>query len=469
MKLASTPLKVSLYLLITSFIFSCELHQSDIKPQLTEDLKTFATATMLDCSTCTYVVPDRMHIIDGLVLGFKPGDIICLNAAIAYKNLLFRNIVGTAEQPIIIQNCGGTAVLNATGYSFGLKTQNSKFFRITGGTVAGTYGIKIQGGHIGAALGDLSTNFEVDHLEVANSGFAGIMAKTDPSCDPASWRENFTMKNVNFNYNYVHDSGGEGFYVGNSFFMNGVNTDCGVKFPHEIHYLRLYNNIVKNSGWDGIQVGCATVGAKVYGNTIENYGQLNQFNQRNGMQLGEGTGGLCYGNFIKNGNGNGMNILGLGTNVIYNNVIVDTGDMGIFCDERYTPGPGFKFINNTIINAKTDGIRLYAEKVEMNVIINNIIVNPGNCAKYVYPRTAQDAYVYKLSKDLRVDMRNNYFTTDVNELKFIDPITNNYRLVIGSPVIDTGADISSYAIGTDFYKKTRLRGLAYDIGASEYQ
>lgn len=469
MKLASTPLKVSLYFFITSCIFSCELHQSDVQPAIvTEDLKTSATA-IADCSTCTYVVPANTHIIDGLVLGFKPGDVICLNAATAYKNLLFRNIVGTAEQPIIIQNCGGTAVLNATGYSFGLKMQYSKYFKLSGGATANSYGIRIQGGHIGVALGDLSTNFEVDHLEVANSGFAGIMAKTDPSCDPASWRENFTMKNINLNYNYVHDSGGEGFYVGNSFFATGVNTDCGLKFPHEIHYLRLYNNIVKNSGWDGIQVGCATVGAKVYGNSVENYGVLNQFNQRNGMQLGEGTGGLCYGNFIKQGTGNGMNVLGLGTNVIYNNVIVNTGDMGIFCDERYTPGPGFKFINNTIINPKTDGIRLYAEKVEMNAIINNIIVNPGNYTKYVYPKTPNDAYVYKLSKDLRVDMRNNYFTTSLDDLQFTDASLCNYRLLLTSPAIDKGADITTFAIGTDFYKKSRLRGLGYDIGASEYQ
>jgi hypothetical protein len=319
------------------------------------------------------------------------------------------------------------------------------------------------------ALGDLSTNFEVDHVEVQGSGFAGIMAKTDPTCHPATSRENFTMKNINLNYNYVHDSKGEGFYIGNSFYQAGVNTDCGIRYPHEIHYLRLFNNIVKNSGWDGIQVGCATTGTKIYGNIIENYGVQNTYNQRNGMQLGEGTGGLCYGNYIKQGTGNGMNVLGLGTNVIYNNVIVDAGDMGIFCDERYTTGSGFKFLNNTIINPKSDGIRLYAEKVQLNVIVNNVIINPGNYQKYVYPRMPQDAFVYKLSKEVRVDLRNNYFSTSADEAQFADPLSHNYRLTITSCLIDKGIDISSYAIGTDFYKKARLRGVAYDIGASEYQ
>lgn len=469
MKLTLSPLKVIVYCLFTCLSVSCSLQENEVSPTTPDsDIRTHANA-IEDCTTCTYVVPERTHVIDGLLLGIKPGDVICLNAAIAYKNLLFRNIVGSATAPVIIKNCGGTATLTATGLSFGLKTQNSRYFKLTGGTTANTYGIKIIDGHIGVALGDLSTNFEVDHIEVQGSGFAGMMAKTDPTCDPATARENFTMKNISLNSNYVHDTGGEGFYVGNSFFQAGVNTDCGIRYPHEIHYLRLFNNIVKNSGWDGIQVGCATVGAKVYGNTIENYGVTNTYNQRNGMQLGEGTGGLCYGNFIKQGAGNGMNILGTGTNVIYNNIIVAAGDHGIFCDERYTPGSGFKFINNTIINPKSDGIRLYAEKVPMNVVINNVIVNPGNYSKYVYPRTPQDAFLYLLSKDLKVDLRNNFFATDISQIQFADPASNNYRLSLTSCLVDKGLDVSSYAFGTDFYKKTRLRGVAYDIGASEYQ
>lgn len=469
MTFTSRPLRVTLYAVITSLLASCELHQANIEPPLpVTDSRTFA-ASVADCSECTYIVPDRTHVVDGLALGLKPGARICLNAATVYKNLLFKNIIGTPEQPIVIKNCGGTATLTATGYSFGLKTQNSKYFKISGGTTANNYGIRIIGGHIGMALGDLSTNFEIDHVEVAQSGFAGIMAKTDPTCDPATSRENFTMKNVNFNNNYVHDSGGEGFYIGNSFFQAGVNTECGIRYPHEIHYLRLFNNIVKNSGWDGIQVGCATTGAKVYGNTVENYGVLNQYNQRNGIQLGEGTGGLCYGNLIKKGNGNGMNVLGLGTNVIYNNVIVDAGDIGIFCDERYTPGNGFKLINNTIINPKSDGIRLYAELVPLNIVINNIIVNPGNYTKYVYPRTPQDAFIYKLSKDVKLDARNNFFTTSIDEIQFINPLMNDFRLSAISQLVDKGADITSYSFGTDFYKKARLRGFGYDIGAAEYQ
>jgi hypothetical protein len=57
----------------------------------------------------------------------------------------------------------------------------------------------------------------------------------------------------------------------------------------------------------------------------------------------------------------------------------------------------------------------------------------------------------------------------IEDIRFIDPASNNFRLALGSQLIDQGADISSWAIATDFYKKSRFRGLGYDIGAAEYQ
>lgn len=462
----------SLALLLSFFILSqCsdEVQMPDSNQTITKaSLSTTSEIVLTDCASCTYVVPARTHVIDGLALGLKPGSVIGLSSSIAYGHLLFKNIVGTADNPIIIKNCGGTAVINGTGLSFSIKTEYSKYFRITGGNTAMTYGINIIGGSLGITLDRLSTNFEIDHVEIQQVGFAGIMAKTDPSCDDATIRGNFIMKNVYFHDNYIHETGGEGFYVGNSFYENGMNTNCGVRLPHEIHYLKINNNIVRNAGWDGIQVGCATKGTRIYANTVENYGTANVFNQRNGIQIGEGTGGLCYGNLVKNGLGNGLIVMGLGDNYVYNNIIVDAGGFGIFCDERVSPGPGFKFINNTILNPKSDGIRIYADLVPMNVIVNNIIANPGTYASYSYPRSSADAFVYKLSKDVKIDMSNNYFTISVDALRMAQPGTTNFRLSMGSPVIDAGADISQYNILTDFYKKARLKGAGYDIGAVEY-
>jgi hypothetical protein len=440
----------------------------DTAAPVTETDPATSAAAVVSCSTCTYVVPATASVVDGKALGLKPGSVIGLNAAFKYKNLLFRNIVGTATQPIIIKNCGGTVYINATGLSYGIKTENSKFFRITGGNVSKSYGIKVNGGHIGVTLDKLSTNFEVDHVQISKVGFAGVMAKTDPTCDNATIRGNFVMRDISLHDNYVFETGGEGFYIGNSFYETGAKTSCGLRLPHEIHNVKIFNNIVKNSGWEGIQLGCATVGASVYGNSVENYGIANRDAQNNGVQIGAGTGGTFYNNFIKNGTGNGLIVMGIGDNIIHDNIIVGAGGYGIFCDERYTPGPGFKFINNTIVNPKLDGIRIYADLVPMNVIINNIIVNPGSYSSYKYPRTGNDAYVYKLSSNVKVQMSNNYFTRSITAPKFVNAGAFNYRLASGSPAINKGKSISTYNIKNDFYKQLRLKGSAYDIGASEY-
>lgn len=421
----------------------------------------------VDCEDCAYVVPAGMKVIDVKELGLAPGSVIGLNSEITYGTIEFHNMVGTPDKPFIIRNCGGPVKVVATNKWHAIKTGNSKHFRITGGSAPGVYGIHVQGGEMGLKLDGLSTNFEVDHVEISNQSFAGIMAKTDPTCDDATIRANFTMYEVSLHDNYVHDTGGEGFYVGNSFW-DGMDRECGKRLPHEIKGLKIYDNIVNNTGWEAIQVGCAIEGAEIYNNTITNYGTVNRQYQNNGIQIGSGTGGLVYNNLVKNGPGNGLIIMGTGDNVIYNNIIVNAGSNGIFCDERYTPGEGFKFINNTILNPKNDGIRLYAELVPMNTIVNNIIANPGSYNSYQGNRTTDDAFVYLVNSDVNVIMDNNLFVQSVDEVQFVDAAEDNYRLKAASPAINYGKDISKFQIKLDFYQENRLRGFAYDIGASEF-
>src|SRR5690606_37994072 len=123
--------------------------------------------------------------------------------------------------------------------------------------------------------------------------------------------ENFLMEEVYLHHNYIHDTGGEGIYAGHSWF-NGFETNCGVKYPHEIHNIAIHDNIVKNAGWEAIQLGCATEGASIHNNYVENYGTVNKRSQNNGIQLSAGTDGLCYNNVIRKGPGNGLAVFGLG-------------------------------------------------------------------------------------------------------------------------------------------------------------
>jgi len=175
---------------------------------------------------CTYTVRPSQWQVDGAKLA--AGSVLCIPSG-TRGALLLKNLKGTADKPIIIINKGGevtfTAALTA-GYAF--KTQNCQYFKIMGNGAPGIkYGLVVNGGNIGMTMDDLSSDFEIQNVEVRNSGFAGIMAKTDPTCDIATQRGHFTMKNVLLHDNYVHKTGGEGFYVGNSFYAEGVSVACG--------------------------------------------------------------------------------------------------------------------------------------------------------------------------------------------------------------------------------------------------
>jgi hypothetical protein len=463
--------RVACFFIAASVLTQCTETELTSQPVIVKDVPVSAQAVVApqSCEECTYVVPSSTgtQVIDGVTLGIKPGSVICLSAANNYVNILFRNIIGTGAEPIIITNCGGTAYVNGTGKPYTVKTEMSKFFRIKGGT-GSEYGIKLTGGHMGLTLEKLSTNFEVNNIEVYNVGFAGIMAKTDPTCDDATIRGNFVMRNVTLHDNYVHDTGGEAFYIGNSFYETGMTRECGQRLPHTIDGLKIYNNRIDRSGWEAIQVGCAINGAHVFKNRIENYGYANETYQNNGIQFSQGTKAICYRNFIKDGPGMGINVVGHGDALLHDNIIVNTGSYGIFCDERNTRDlPGFQIVNNTIVNPGLDGIRMYNEYVP-GVIYNNIIANPGNYTKYVYPRTSADAYIYKINKYIPLQAENNLLVTDVSTVLFRDASNTNFRLKDTSPARDQGRDVSAFDIAHDHYGVSRLKGAAYDIGAAEY-
>jgi hypothetical protein len=174
-------------------------------------------------------------------------------------------------------------------------------------------------------------------------------------------------------------------------------------------------------------------------------------------------------NFIKAGKGHGIIIIGNGKNLVHDNVIINAGIDGIFCDDRVT-GEGFVFTNNTIIRPALNGIRLYADQVNANRIQNNIIIAPGNYYKLVYPRKREEAYVYLLSKYVRVTIANNFYSMDINAPRFAAYSSDNYSLTSSSSVaLNKGTSISTYSIPVDHARKTRIRGSYVDIGAFELQ
>src|SRR5690606_423119 len=114
------------------------------------------------------------------------------------------------------------------------------------------------------------------------AGFAGIMAKVDPStncANKAPERPNYTMFNARIHHCYFHDISGEGIYLGNSFF-GGTTVYCGsTQYPHEVRGVRIHDNLLESTGWESIQVGSAVSDVEIYNNRIYNYGAANNPSQ----------------------------------------------------------------------------------------------------------------------------------------------------------------------------------------------
>jgi len=409
-------------------------------------------------STFTYTVKPSEWMVDGTKI---PAGATIFIPAGTRGSLLFKNLKGTAAAPITITNQGGKAIISTSvTASYAFKTQNCSYFKVIGkGTSSIKNGLALIGGNIGMTMDDLSSDFEIAGVEVCNTGFAGIMAKTDPSCDAATWRGHFTMKNVIIHNNYVHKTGGEGFYIGNSFYADGVSLSCGTVLPHDVVNAKIYANFVDSTGSEGIQVGCAVSGCDIYNNMVINPG-MSPFSayQDNGIQVGEGTGGRCYNNLIANAPGNGIIVLGLGNNQVFNNYILNSKSYGIFADSRYTPGPYFQFINNAIIASKLGGIKLNSETIPMNTVINNVIVQSEGAS----------LAIIRKSSSVKLTALNNYITNDVNNIKYVNYNGGDFHLLSSSPLIRAGQNTTAYGISFDYFSTPRPPVSAFDIGAAKY-
>lgn len=395
----------------------------------------------------------------------QPGQTICVQAG-HYEWLRFLDISGAPGNPVRIVNYGGQVTVGGTVYYAGMQFFNDRYFVLDGRTDPQLqYGFKVTQTGAGASAVNIngkSSDCEVAGIEVAQAGFAGIMVKTDPSCDPSTWRDAFTMQDVNIHHNYVHDVQGEGLYLGSSFW-NGQTINCnGISqrvYPHTIMGLSVHHNRVERTGAEGLQYACAP-DADVHHNSIRQPGQAPfAAYQNNGLQIGGGAGGRCWANVIQQVPGNGLIIIGhLGNNLIANNVISDIGENGVFCDDREgsLPNTYAAFINNTLVRCGHDGFRLYNQNNTIT-LDNNVVVGLG---PYYRP--------VSLLQGATVTPRNLFFTNDLNAPGFTDQAGSDFRPTATSPLVDTGRDVSAWTITTDVADNARPQNGLYDIGAYEF-
>ncbi len=431
-------------------------------------------------------VDSKVSMIDGTSFPYSnvhPGDTIFLKAGVRDK-LLIRNLHGATGKPVIIMNKGGQVLLSTEGH-YGISVRNCRYFRISGqGDPSIFYGIRILKVADGAGIGlvEMSSDYEIDHVYIENCPIAGIYAKTDPDCSLKSTRGNFVQYNTHIHDNYLENIGNEGLYIGSTKY-NGQTVNCNGRdttlYPSLLKGVRVYNNIVKYAGWDGIQVSSASEDCQIYGNTVLFDSQAEVKDQMSGIIIGGGSRCDCFNNIITGGKGDGIESHGLGGYRIFNNIIVDAGRTyfpddkskmkhGIFVsDVSALKDSSFYILFNDIINPKSDGIRFQSVKTRNNLIASNLIVNPGNYGYYENDNTSftgEDSYVFIPSNTSDVALHNNF-----NTLKVADAMISpaDFSLKPGSPLIDASYSFDQ-EINFDFNNHRRPVGKLSDIGALEY-
>ncbi len=425
------------------------------------------------------------EVVDGNVSPYnnvQPGDTLLLRSGLRNR-MLIQNLQGTREHPLVIINDTGTVVIE-TSQSYGISIRACRYFRFTGtGDPSNTYGIQIKRVDNGAGIGigSMSSDYEIDHISVENCPIAGIYAKTDPFCPDGATREKFTQYNTLIHDNYIANVGNEGLYVGSSKYL-GQHVTCDgrdtVLMPSVLEGVRIYNNIILHSGWDGIQVSSAPKDCQVFNNTIRYDSEAGVAGQMSGILLGGGSNCDCYNNLIENGKGDGIEIHGLGGSAVFNNIILNPGKTfapddlsqmkhGIFVsDVSVMPDSSFVLIHNDILHPKSDGIRFMSSISRNNQISNNLIIGPGNFDFYENGNTAysgNDAYIMLPDRNADVQADCNFLTRNFQDALISEA---DYFLLPGSPLKDAGCPTQP-RVAFDFLNVPRPAGRATDIGAME--
>jgi hypothetical protein len=165
-----------------------------------------------------------------------------------------------------------------------------------------------------------------------------------------------------------------------------------------------------------------------------------------------GDGNQAYGNIIRNNGGKGIAVAyGASNTRLFNNTIYGNPSGGIVNGEGWgiNPTRNSLIFNNIVMNNGYYGITNQRSDSGLQVvgskIQNNIIFGSQNALYDTATDTVKSA---NLTVDPKLD--------------------SAFKLVIGSPAIDAGLNLSTYGTYTDFAGAQRPQGMGFDIGAYEF-
>lgn len=265
-----------------------------------------------------------------------PGDAITIKLpdnpiSTSEYRLRIKNLVGTAERPIIITIDQPSPLIWCYRSYTGLQLYNCQYVVLDGrGYHDLEYGLHFtrqldqDDAQCGLSIGYLCSNIEVFGIESEASTFAGLMCKTDPDKNnPATWRGNYTFYDYWQHHCYFHDTNCEGNYIG--YYSTGTITAVNAQNvtvnyrAHALEGCEIYRNKYYNIGWDGIQANNLTKKSLVCNNSLVNCAIYPEQDQATMMSLS--LDGRVYANRCQNSGGLGIQFGTFEGIDIYNNHI----------------------------------------------------------------------------------------------------------------------------------------------------
>lgn len=317
-----------------------------------------------------------------------------------------------------------------------------------------------------------TSDIEIFECEIERTGFTAIMAKTDPKNNtPWFWKNNFEFKNFVWHHSYVHDTGGEGCYLGyftseqenavytgaTTTFQNLLGLDVtyinGQTYPkraHEMKNLRVFRNTWKNTGYDGVQVSNATESEFCY-NVVENAAIKNEKDQASGASL-QSMDGLIYNNVVKSHNGPAYQIGPYRDGIEFFNNICQSFNRTdaiqfLFSltspDHNPTGGASgvkndttmFNFHNNVFISGRYTANGRNTVQMQKMYFTDNVMVNMGVNFSNM---TTETLALWESQKKNNLIYTIQDFINNLGSLKIADAYHFDFRIAKDSPLINLG-------------------------------
>ncbi len=335
----------------------------------------------------------------------KGGDTIFVLAE-RTRALRFQQMNGTDEAPIVIVNTGGQVQINTEAWG-AITFENCRHIKISGkGTEGVQYGFSLAAATCGLAFSELCSDCEAEAIFIDHDGFFGIFAKKDYGGNPPSPAPVFS--NLSIHDCFIQNVT-EGMYIGET-------KSPGMEFRH----LRIYNNIVKNTGRESIQIANAVEDVEIYNNTLLHAGEDKVLWQSNILQIGDNSVAKVYNNIMIGAPSFGVISMGMGNNIIKNNYIASC--KGIFTDNRLFTVAG------------------YSIQIENNYfrdLISTEVVKNMNEINFIEVRNNKWDGTIAFYKNVSGNNLNFVLADNQNAvvtpISFVNPDENNYVLTADSP------------------------------------